>query len=175
MGDGTALFHADHGNLGSAAGLSVDSLGVAREAMRLQKGLDGTSLLNITPTHVIAPVAAETKLAQLLASITPSQTDKVVPEYVRSLTPIVEPRLDGGFRNPATGATVAGSRFNWFLASVSAAIDTIELAYLEGNQGVYTETRTGFDVDGVEIKVRMDAGAKVIDWRPFYKNPATAL
>lgn len=175
MGDGTALFHADHGNLGTAAGLSVDSLGLAREAMRLQKGLDGATLLNITPTHVIVPVAAETKLAQLLFSITPQQTGNVVPDYVRSLTPIVEPRLDGGFTDPATGAAVSGSRFNWFLASMSAGIDTIELAYLEGNQGVYTETRTGFDVDGVEVKVRMDAGAKVIDWRPFYKNPASAL
>jgi hypothetical protein len=153
----------------------VDSLGLAREAMRTQKGLDAATLLNITPSHVIVPVAAETKLAQLLTSITPAVATNVTPEYIRSLTPIVEPRLDGGFRDPATGATISGSRFAWYLAAMGAGIDTIELAYLEGNQGVYTETRTGFDVDGVEVKVRMDVGAKVIDWRPFYKNPATAL
>ena len=51
----------------------------------------------------------------------------------------------------------------------------IELGYLEGTQGVFMETRTGFDVDGMELKVRLDVGAKAIDWRPFYKNPATAL
>ena len=33
------------------------------------------------------------------------------------------------------------------------------------------ETRNGFDVDGVEIKCRLDFGAKAIDWRGLYKNP----
>ena len=50
-------------------------------------------------------------------------------------------------------------------------IDTIEYAYLEGQQGAYIETRNGFDVDGVEIKCRLDFGAKAIDWRGLYKNP----
>ena len=43
-------------------------------------------------------------------------------------------------------------------------------AYLEGQQGAYIETRNGFDVDGVEIKCRLDFGAKAIDWRGLYKN-----
>ena len=33
------------------------------------------------------------------------------------------------------------------------------------------ETRNGFDVDGVEIKCRLDFGAKAIDWRGLYRNP----
>ena len=37
-------------------------------------------------------------------------------------------------------------------------------------QGAYIETRNGFDVDGVEIKCRLDFGAKAIDWRGLYKN-----
>ena len=35
------------------------------------------------------------------------------------------------------------------------------------------QTRNGFDVDGVEIKCRLDFGAKAIDWRGLYKNPGT--
>jgi hypothetical protein len=35
---------------------------------------------------------------------------------------------------------------------------------------VYIETRQGFDVDGVEIKARLDFGAKAIDWRGMQKN-----
>ncbi|MBF0437450.1 MAG: hypothetical protein HQL77_19095, partial [Magnetococcales bacterium] len=50
---------------------------------------------------------------------------------------------------------------------------TIEYAYLEGQTGVYIETRMGFEVDGVEIKARLDFGAKAIDWRGFFKNPGT--
>lgn len=175
MGDGVPLFHASHGNLGATAGIAIDPVSAGREAMRMQRGLDGRTFLNLTPKFLIAPVAAETKVAQLLHLIRPAQIDNAVPEYMRSLTPITEPRLDGGFDDPATGASISGSRFAWFLAADPAMIDTVELAYLEGQQGVYTETRMGFDIDGVEIKVRMDAAAKVIDWRAFYKNPAIAL
>jgi hypothetical protein len=175
MADGVALFHANHGNLGTAAGITADSVALGREAMRIQKGLDNTTLLNIMPKYIIAPAAAENKALQLLAAITPNQTSQVVVEYIRNLSLITEPRLDGGIVDPVTKATIAGSRFVWFLAADPSQIDMIELAYLEGNQGVYTETRTGFDVDGVEIKVRLDAGAKAIDWRGFWKNPATGL
>lgn len=175
MGDGQPLFHASHGNLGTASGITIDSIAAGREAMRIQKGLDGRTLLNIMPEFIIVPVAAMTKAEQLLTTITPAQISNAVPESMRRLSIISEPRLDGGFVNPATGQTVTGSRFFWYLAASPTAIDTVELAYLDGNQGVYTETRTGFDVDGVEVKVRMDVGAKTIDWRGFFRNPAAAL
>ena len=53
-------------------------------------------------------------------------------------------------------------------------IDTIEYAYLDGQDGVFTETRMGFEVDGMEVKARHDFGAKAIDHRGFYKNPGAA-
>jgi len=37
---------------------------------------------------------------------------------------------------------------NWFMAVDPSQIDTIEYCYLEGQQGVYIETRQGFEVDG---------------------------
>lgn len=175
MGDGQTLFHSTHGNVMTPGGINADNVAAGFELMRLQKGLDGRTLLNIMPSFILAPVATQMRLSQFLGSISPSQTSNVVPEYIRTVTPIIEPRLDGGFTNPATGAAVAGSRFNWFLAAAPGMVDTVELAYLEGNQGVYTETRTGFDVDGVEVKVRLDAGSKVIDWRAFARNLATGL
>ena len=51
----------------------------------------------------------------------------------------------------------------WYLAASPNQIDTIEYAYLEGQQGACIETHNGFDVDGVEIKCRLDFGAKAID------------
>ena len=68
----------------------------------------------------------------------------------------------------ATDNTLIGAAVE---AVASGAGDTIEYAYLEGQQGAYIETRNGFDVDGVEIKCRLDFGAKAIDWRGLYKNP----
>jgi hypothetical protein len=52
-----------------------------------------------------------------------------------------------------------------------ATIDTIEYAYLEGEEGVFTEQRVGFEVDGIEVKGRLDFAAKAIDWRGMYYNP----
>jgi len=36
---------------------------------------------------------------------------------------------------------------------------------------VFTETREGFEVDGMEIKARLVFGAGWIDYRGAYKNP----
>lgn len=179
MGDGTALFHANHGNLGTAAGISVASISEGYTAMRLQKGLDGKTLLNLTPSYLIVPVNVLPTAMKFLTASTPAmvatQQSNIIPEYLRTLTPISEPRLDSGFTNPATGAAIAGNSFNWFMAGTPNQNDTVELAYLEGEQGVQTSTRRGFDIDGVEVKARLDVGAKVIDWRSFFKNPAVSL
>ncbi|WP_347268395.1 prohead protease/major capsid protein fusion protein [Paracoccus sp. (in: a-proteobacteria)] len=160
MADGTALFHANHRNLaGTAAALDVTSVGAARAAMAKQTGLDKKTVLNIRPAYLIVPASLELKAEQLVAqNLVPAQSGNVVPQSIRTLAPISEPRLD------------AASETAWYLAASPAQIDTIEYAYLEGQQGAYIETRNGFDVDGVEIKCRLDFGAKAIDWRGLYKN-----
>ena len=161
MGDGVALFHATHKNLASSgSALSTVSIGEARASMAKQTGIDKKTVLNIRPTYLLVPVSLELAAEQLLAqNLTPTKTADVVPQSIRSLAVIAEPRLD----------TV--SQTGWFLTASPAQIDTLEYAYLEGQQGAYIETRNGFDVDGVEIKCRLDFGAKAIDWRGLYKNP----
>lgn len=160
MADGVTLFHATHKNLaGTGAALSVASIGEGRASMAKQTGLDKKTILNIRPSYLIVPAALELAAEQLVAqNLLPAKTLDVVPQSIRTITPISEPRLD---------AVSAGA---WYLAANPAQIDTIEYAYLEGQQGAYIETRNGFDVDGVEIKCRLDFGAKAIDWRGLYKN-----
>ena len=165
MADGKALFHAGHNNL-AATGVKLDVAGLAkaRTAMSLQKGLDGKTMLNIRPAFLVVPTSLELEAEQLLAqNIVPAKSTDVVPGSLRSLTVISEPRLD-----PGSGAVP------WYLMASPAAIDTIEYAYLEGQEGVAMETRMGFDVDGMEIRARLDFGAKAIDWRGLYKNPGVA-
>ena len=160
MGDGVALFHATHKNLAaSGTGLTTASIGDGRAAMAKQFGLDKKTVLNIRPSFLIVPVSMELSAEQLIAqNLVPARTTDVVPQSIRSLAVIAEPRLD----------TVSTN--GWYLAASPNQIDTIEYAYLEGQQGAYIETRNGFDVDGVEIKCRLDFGAKAIDWRGLYKN-----
>lgn len=161
MSDGNALFHTTHKNLaGTGAALDVSSVGAARAAMAKQTGLDKKTVLNIRPAFLIVPASLELKAEQLVAqNLVPATSGNVVPQSIRTLAPISEPRLD------------AASETAWYLAASPNQIDTIEYAYLEGQQGAYIETRNGFDVDGVEIKCRLDFGAKAIDWRGLYKNP----
>lgn len=172
MGDNVALFHlASHKNLQTAAAFDLDPISKMRAAMAKQKGVDGKTVLNIRPQFLMVPVDLETVAEQKLrTAFYPDASTKVATESMKSLTIISEPRIDNGIDNPSVGAAVAGSSTAYFLAASPASTDTVELAYLEGNRGVYTESKMGFNTDGVEIKVRMDAGAKVIDWRAFQKN-----
>jgi hypothetical protein len=165
----TALFAAAHNNLLTGAASSIDptvansvpltALGKGRAALRLQKGPQGTPL-NIIPRFIAVPTALEMYMLQYVYPINIASSDatKVVPEWVRSLVPVVEPRLDA---NSTTG---------WYLIADPAQIDTVEYCYLEGQQGVYIETKQGFEVDGVEIKARMDFGAAAIDYRGLQQN-----
>jgi len=165
MNDGTALFHANHKNLtASGTVLDVANLGKARTAMAKQTGLDGKTILNVRPIMLVVPSSLELTAEQLIAqNLVPAKSADVVPGSIRSLGVITEPRLD-----PASGAVP------WYLFASPAAIDTLEYAYLDGQDGVFIETRNGFDVDGIEIKARLDFGAKAIDWRGIHKNPGVA-
>lgn len=159
MGDGNALFSTQHANLtGTGTAISVASLGVGRALLRQQKGINGR-FINVVPRYLIVPTAQETLAQQFVAQTNVVFTKNAdVNPFVGSLQVIAEPRLD------------ASSALSWYLAGDPSQIDTIEYAYLEGNEGVYLESRVGFDVDGVELKARLDFAAKAIDWKGLYKN-----
>lgn len=162
MSDGVALFHANHGNLGTAAQITDASLAAAMQAFATRKGPENRPI-SIRPRYIIVPPGPrEIEARRVLAQTTPNNAAGV-NVYAGALEIIVEPRLI-----PATG------QHPWFLAADPSRVDTIDYAYLEGQDGVHTETRTGFEVDGVEHKARHDFGAGAMDWRGLYKNPGAA-
>ncbi len=157
MSDGVALFHATHANLaGSGSAITVASLNAGRAAMRKQKGLAVKAAdqepLNLTPKFIVVSPDKETEAQSFLASIYATKAGDVNP-FAQSLLQLTEARLTGN---------------TWYLFADPALIDTIEYAYLEGEEGLYTETRFGFEVDGIEVKGRLDFAAKAIDWRGLY-------
>lgn len=158
LSDGVALFHATHANLtGTGTAISVDSLGVARASMRKQTTPKG-AVMNLQPKFLIVPAAKETLAAQLTSQAYVSAKSADINPFAGALQVISEARLD------------ANSTTAWYLVADNAQIDTIEYCYLEGQNGVYIETRQGFEVDGMEIKARLDFAAKAIDHRGVYKN-----
>lgn len=160
MSDGKRLFHADHGNLMTG----VDWLGanppteygldVARKAMRAQTDASG-QLISVTPKFLIVGAELETLGEKILASI---QAASIADTNVWSgrLTLVVEPRIAGK---------------QWYVAADPSEIDGLEYATLEGEAGPQIETRAGFDVDGVETRIRLDFGCGFADWRGWLRNP----
>lgn len=169
MADGKTLFHADHRNTGTAAAL-IDQINPASDApkpvtemrkkFRLQKGLDDR-YITVTPSFLIVPAALEQDGIDVTTRANtqrPQDQNKVIP----SLQVIAEGRLDDA------------SEQTWYGAASPTTVDTIEYAFLEGHEGVFTESRNGFEVDGMQFKARHVFGAKAIDWRGLYRNAGAA-
>lgn len=156
MGDGVALFHATHKNLAGSAGAINDvTLGAGRAAMRKQTGANGR-VLNLAPEILIVGPDKEAEALKFTsANFVAAKSVDINPAFNTSLSVIVDNRITGN---------------QWFLASTPARVDTVEYAYLEGENGLFTTRREGFEVDGVEIKARHVFAAKAIDHRGLYRN-----
>ncbi len=162
--DSTSLFDSTHGNVETDAGDlgAVDSskLSAARADMRQQTGPGGATL-DLEARYLLVPVAQETAAEVLVRSRANPEVNYSSATYNpwSTLLPIAEPRLD------------ADSTLAWYLVADPNQIDTIEVAYLGGNDEPYVEERSEFTKDGLSFKVRHDFGCGVMDYRGFFKNP----
>ena len=155
MADGITLFHASHGNLaGAGTAITIAAVAAGEQAMLQQTSAEG-GFLTIRPEYLIVGPAKKVEAQQFLTAVTAQQASQVNP-YPGNLQLIVEPRITGN---------------QWFLSASPDAFDTLVLAHLLGQEELFTDTRVGFDVDGVENKARLDVGAAAIDYRGLYKNP----
>lgn len=158
MGDGTALFHANHSNVGTAGVIGTTTMAEAIKLMALQKDIGGKRRLNIAPKYLItSPALAQAAQTFFGSSMIGTQAlPNQVNIYAGLVELVFEPRL---FDDSATA---------WYLAGDKGK--TVNMYFLNGNQSPYMETKQGWSVDGVEYKVRIDAGAKAIDWKSLFKN-----
>ncbi|WP_244185600.1 prohead protease/major capsid protein fusion protein [Ectopseudomonas oleovorans] len=154
--DNVAVFDAGHGNLAASAGaINTTTLAAARAAMRKQKSKAG-HYLNLGPQYLVVGPDKELEAFQFTSSnYVPAKNADINDSRNTSLQVIVDARITGN---------------QWYLYAAPGMVDTFEYAYLEGEQGVFTETREGFEVDGMEIKARLVFGAGWIDYRGVYKN-----
>jgi hypothetical protein len=158
MSDGTNIFHANHGNLGSAADITVASLSAGRQAMRTMLGPDGNRV-SVTPKFLVVGPAKETVAEQVLAALAATEVGSVNP-FAGKLTLIVEPRITDN---------------SWYLFPDPALMPVLEYCELDGTrqmsaEGPRVETRVGFSVEGIETKVAYDLGVGIVS--PYaFRNP----
>lgn len=165
MSDGTALFHADHGNLaGAGAAPSEATIDAGLQAMAKQKPRetkDDKAVLNIQPKYLLAPVSQRSAvLRALLSEKAPDTSGGKGSQAYNTVYQAAEPIFDARLTGTA-----------WYMAADPAVFDTIEVAYLDGISEPFLEQQDGWTVDGTEFKVRLDAGAAPNAWEGLYKNP----
>lgn len=159
MADGKTLFHADHGNVGTGAAISVASIDADRVLMAGQKDISGNDYLDLRPSVLLVPTGLG-GTARVIngAQYDPDTANKMQrPNMVAGLySDIVDtPRLSGTRRYSFADATTA---------------PVLEVAFLDGNQQPFLEVKDGFDVDGARYKVRLDYGVGAVDFRGAVTN-----
>lgn len=170
--DSTALFNSNHSNYvasGSGAAPSVATLNTALAAMRKQKaplpsGDSSAAYLNIEPAYLLTvPDLEGTARALLSSTYDPAGTTSSVSKrdapniWKDRLQLVVDPVL-----------TLASGW--WLSAAKAAAVDTVTVFFLNGQQSPYIEEVDMGSADGVTYKVRIDAVARALDFRGLYFN-----
>ena len=159
MGDGKALFHADHGNITTGAAITMAALDLDRVAMASQKDVSGNDYLDLRPAVLLVPIG----LGGTARSINDAQYD---PDTANKLQ---KPNIVNGlFRDIVDTPRMTGTRRYLFADPSEAPV--LEVAFLDGNQNPYLELQNGFDVDGARYKVRLDYGVGAIDYRGAVTN-----
>ncbi len=169
MSDGHPLFdETNHGNNSGgttypASGITTQSVDAMRVAMRLHRDPDNiASALNIQMKYLLTSVA-NGGLAKAVISAENEYRDGVYdntrPNMVRNTAEVIE---DARFDNQDPAV--------WYGSADPNRVDTIEVAYLDGNKTPFMDEQNGWNVDGVEYKVRMDVGVARTGWRGLARN-----
>ncbi len=159
--DTKALFHADHGNLGSSA-LSAAAVAAARLLMKAQTERDSDAKLGIGPKFIWVPDELESTAFELFRRTTNQESD-----FVESLQLALRPVWCWTDAN------------DWCLTADTRDVPFIELGFLGGNQEpelfVQDSPTSGsmFSHDRLTYKIRHIYGAAVTDYRGAFKSVVT--
>jgi hypothetical protein len=164
MGDGKALFHADHNNIVNITGVDVDGIGKAVMALTSQKDAEGKRRLNIPPVFFLSPTAQFVSAEKFFAS-----------DFIGTAA---EPNIKNPFGGTFTRERrIYEGRLDDDNTSVVYILGpkgkTIRVYFLNGNKTPFIDFRDDWNTDGRKGKVRIDVGAKAQDWRGMVRATIT--
>lgn len=160
LNDGIAVFHASHGNLGTAGAPGVSSIDQARQLMMSQKIAGSVDdYLDIMPSIFIGGVA--TSGAAKVAN-----NSEYDPDTANKLqrTNIVK----GVFSDIVESPRIAGNA--WYVFADPNEAPVIEVAFLNGTQDPIVEMQKGWDQDGVSWRVMLDYAVGFVGFEGAVKN-----
>jgi hypothetical protein len=161
----------NHGNYVTGAGNSLAAAGVTalnnvRQRARRQKGItpgnnETAFFMLVDLPHLRVPETLETAAQQLTALIQAQTVGNVNPFQGAFRSVMAEPRLG------------AASALAFYLMADPAAVETVEVDFLQGESGPVIESRMSWSAEGVEMKCRLDVGVAAVEFRGLYKNDGT--
>lgn len=166
MGDGVALFHASHGNLGTAGAISEASLEEMAMLMAEQKDPNGNEFLNIRPSILLVNTRNAGNAKVINGSqYSPDATNKL--QRPNKSFGLFSSIVDSPRVVTAADATV---KTNYYAFANPSILPTIEVAFLNGVQQPRLESRMGWETQGMEWKVEHDYAVGAVDWKGAVKN-----
>jgi len=159
MSDGKALFHVDHGNIGTAAAPTVAAFDEGRVLMGKQKDPGSNDYVGIRPSIWLGPlgIGGDARVVND-SQYDPDSANKLQrPNKVRGLfTTVVDtPRLAGTA---------------WYLLADPAQEPVFEVGFLDGNQLPTIVAEDSFRSNGRAWRVSHDYGTAAVGWRGALKN-----
>lgn len=152
-------FSADNQVTSSAlASATFDAL---RVKMATQK--DGEITTPVRPSYLLTPVALEGTAKQVMEAefMIEAAKNSRQPNTVRGAAEVIS-----DYRLDAISATT------WYALASAIAYDALDVLYLDGNPNPFLEQQAGWNIDGTEFKVRIDAAAKLWDARSVGRGQA---
>jgi ATP-dependent protease ClpP protease subunit len=159
LADSKTLFHADHGNIGTGAAISIASIDADRVLMASQTDVSGNDYLDLRPSVLLLAIGLGGTARELNAQEYNDEATKNQrrPNTVRGLyNDIVDtPRLTGTAR--------------YSFADPSDA-PVLEVSFLDGEQEPFLDVQEGFSVDGARYKARLDFGVSGVGYEGAVYN-----
>ena len=162
LADTVTLFHtATHKNTGTGGAISIDTLNEAELKMAQHRDAGSKKRLGISPKFLLAPMALKGHVRQFFAT--------QLIGGVENQPNLYNPWFQGGGLTAIFEHTLDDDDVKqWYLAADKGR--TVRVYFLNGVQSPYLETRDGWNVDGTEWKVRIDAAAAAVDYRGLFRN-----
>lgn len=157
--DSQPFFHSNRKNVNATgSALGVAGLEADRVKLAQQTEPNGNEYLDLRPAVLLVPVGLGGE-AKVVNAMEFEDTDNKFrkPNKVRGL-----------FREVVDTPRLSGTR-RYLFAEPSIA-PAFEVVFLEGNEEPVLETKDGWNVDGTEMKVRLDFGVGAIDFRGAVTN-----
>ena len=174
MNDGNALFGTTRTNATndrtSGGAPSVSELDEMKGLLATMKDAAGNAVGSGTRmSYLLVPMALETT-AMVLQNAT-NDPDSNAATSGSANTGGTKPNpFANTFQTIADARLDDDSAVKYYGVANPNVIDTIEVAYVNGQQTPTLESENGFTVDGITYKVRLEVAAKALSWYGMVRN-----